>query len=131
MNPTFMPSQLSQFEAQLAVLSAALVQQDPAELQATASALQTLAVALSAVLPHMAVELKTNPDAQRRARAVAAQLVSLRVGVLRQKSGVERALAALIPATQHGTYGVQSAVSGYQTYGSAGRKSGEFTAFAA
>jgi hypothetical protein len=131
MNPQTLDSQLSQFEAQLALLSAALTQNDPNELVATSAELQSMAVLFSKMLQQTAASLRRNPLAQLRVKKIGAMLGSMREGVMRHSVRVDRALAALVPATQNNTYSPKAGAYGRQPYGSAGRQSGEFRALSA
>ena len=131
MNPQNLDGQLSQFEAQLALLSAALIRNDANELVATSAELQSMAVLFSKVLQQTASNLRHNPPALRRVKQIHAALASMREGLLRQRVHVDRALAALVPATQNNTYSPNAGAYGRQPYGSAGRQSGEFSALAA
>lgn len=131
MNFQNLDSQLSQFEAQLALLSEALAQNDPNELVATSAELQSMAVLFSRVLQQTAASLRRNPSAQLRVKKINAALGSVREGVIRHGVRVDRALAALVPATQNHTYSPNVGVYGRQPYGSAGRQSGEFSALLA
>jgi hypothetical protein len=131
MNSQYLESQLSQFEAQLALLSAALIRNDAHELADASVKLQVMAVSLSKVLQQTAASLRGNLPAQLRVKTISATLGSMREGLLRHSVRVNLALAALVPATQNHTYSPNPGAYGRQTYGSAGRQSGEFKAFAA
>lgn len=131
MNESHLDSQLSQFEAQLALLSAALAQNDPNELVATSTELQSMAVLFLKMLQQTAANLRDNLPAQLRVKRIGATLGSMREGVLRHSVRVDRALAALVPASQNNTYSSYSGAYGRQPYGSAGRQSGEFRALSA
>lgn len=131
MNPYSLQSQLGQLESQLTAVSDAVLQTNTADLLNAASELQTVAVAFSTALSTMALELKASSSHQHRVQAIAAKLVSLRDALARQNIGVERALAALIPASQACTYAPKTGFSAASPYGSAGRRSGEFKAFSA
>ncbi len=124
-------SQLTLFEGQLASLSAALLSNDVNELVATAGELQSMAVLFSKVLQPVAASLKSSPSARMRVKKIAATLSSMREALLRQSVRVERALFALVPASQSSTYAPKTGVYARQPYGSAGRQSGEFRVLAA
>ncbi|MDD2880944.1 MAG: hypothetical protein PHQ58_10925 [Rhodoferax sp.] len=131
MNPQSLDSQLSKFEAQLALLSAALIRNDANELVATSAELQSMAVMFSRVLQQTAASLRHNPAAMLRVKKIHAALGSIREGLLRQRVQVDRSLAALVPASQNNTYSPSAGGYGRQPYGSAGRQSGEFRALSA
>ena len=131
MNFQHLDDQLSQFEAQLALLSASLIRNDANELVATSAELQSMAVLFSTVMQQTAPVLRNNPPAVLRVKKIHAALTSMREGLLRQRAQVDRALAALVPATQNNTYLPHAGAYGRQPYGSAGRQSGEFSALAA
>lgn len=131
MNSQNLDGQLSQFEAQLALLSASLIRNDANELVATSAELQSMAVLFSKALQQTASGLRNNPSALLRVKKIHAALTSMREGLLRQRAQVDRALAALVPATQNNTYLPSAGAYGRQPYGSAGRQSGEFSALAA
>ncbi len=131
MNPETLDSQLSQFEAQLALLSEALVGQDVAALVGEATRVQSMAVCLSKLVPSCLAGSGHNPLMVRRVQQLQARLASTLEGLLRQRVQVDRALAALVPASQNSTYLPQTGAYGRQTYASAGRQSGEFRALTA
>jgi hypothetical protein len=131
MNSQNLDSQLSQFEAQLALLSEALSQNDANELVATSAELQSMAVLFLKLLQQTAISLRRNPPALLRVKKIHAALGSMREGVMRHSVRVDRALAALVPATQNNTYSPSAGAYARQPYGSAGRQSGEFRALSA
>lgn len=126
MNPQNLDGQLSQFEAQLALLSEALAHNDANALVATSAQLQSMAVLFSKMLQQTSANLKRNAPAQLRVKKIGAMLGSMREGLMRHSVQVDRALAALVPATQNNTYSPNVSAYGRQPYGSAGRQSGEF-----
>ena len=130
MNPHNLDSQLSQFEAQLALLSESLLRHDANEWVAMSTELQSMVVLLSKALQPAVAQIRQNPSAQLRVKKIAAALSSMRQGVLRQSVVVDRALGALVPAAKRNTY-APNAGYGRQPYGSAGRQSGEFRALSA
>jgi hypothetical protein len=123
-------SQLSQFEAQLALLSEALLRRDSHGLVAASVELQSTVVLFSRALQVAAAQIRQDPQAQLRVKKIAAALSSVRQGLLRQSVVVDRALGALVPAAKSNTY-APNAGYGRQPYGSAGRQSGEFRALSA
>jgi hypothetical protein len=131
MSPEEFESQLSQFETQLALLSVALTGTDANELLAAAAELQSMTVVFSKVMHSVATDLKDFTPLRLRLQKIAASLGSLRVGLMRYGVVVERALAALVPATQNITYA--PILGGYarQPYPCPGRQSGEFRVVAA
>ncbi len=131
MNTQHLDSQLSDFEAQLALLSETLRCQDAQGLVAASNELQTMVVHFSKTLQHSAAQIRQSPSAPARVKKIAAALGSMRQGVLRHGVAVERALAALVPAAQNITYAPGAGAYGRQPYGSAGRQSGEFRALSA
>ena len=132
MKVSIFESQLSQFDAQLALLSAALIRNDSNELVAAAGELQSMTVVFSKVLRQASADFKENPQAQLHVKKIAAALASMREGLLRRSVAVDRALSALVPATQQvDTYAPKMGAFASQPYGSAGRPSGEFKVLAA
>ncbi|MDD2808703.1 hypothetical protein [Rhodoferax sp.] len=131
MNTMKFESQLGQFESQLALLSAALVQNNPNELVAASAELQSMLVRFSKELMPFAKGIQGNKLAQWRVKKIAVALSAVRQGLLRQSVQVERALATLMPTSQNNTYAPSSGSYGRQPYGSAGRQSGEFRALSA
>lgn len=131
MSPHPLASQLSQFETQLALLSAALVRNNTDEMLAASAELHALSVVFSKVLQQAAASIRQSPPAQLRIKKIAANLSSVRQGLIRHSVMVERALAALVPATQNNTYAPSTGAYGRKPYGSAGRQSGEFKALSA
>ena len=124
-------SQLSQFETQLALLSEALVRNNTHDLMTAAAELHAMSVVFSKVLQQAAAVIRQSPPAQLRIKKIAANLGSVRQGLIRHSVMVDRALAALVPATQSNTYAPSNGAYGRSPYGSAGRQSGEFKAFSA
>jgi hypothetical protein len=116
-------SQLSLIEAQLAFLREASLAQDPAQLPPALAELQSLLLGLSDTLRNT-----TGPRVliQRRLKSALAVVSVLREGLIRQSVRVDRALAALVPATQAITYGSGGSTSRTQPYGMVARQSGEF-----
>jgi hypothetical protein len=126
MNPEEFESQLSQFEAQLALLFDALARNDANELVAASAELHSTTVVFSKVLRQLALNLQGNLPDQVRIQKMAAGLACAREGLVRRCVGVERGLAALMPAAQNATYAPLSGGFARRSYGSAGRQSGEF-----
>ena len=131
MNAQNIDSQLSDFEAQLALLSEALRRQDAHGLVLVSNELQSMVVYFSKTLQHSAAQIRQSPTAPARVKKIAAALGSVRQGMLRHSVAAERALAALVPAAQNNTYAPNTGVYGRKPYGSAGRQSGEFRALSA
>jgi hypothetical protein len=113
------------------LLSAVLSQNDANELMSASVQLHSLTVAFSKILSHVAIGLENNLSGQLRIRKINAVLGSLREGLMRHSAGVDRALAALVPATKNNTYTPKTGSFARQPYGSAGRQSGEFRAISA
>jgi hypothetical protein len=90
-----------------------------------------MAVLFSKMLQQTAASLRSNPPAQLRVTRIGAMLGSMREGLMRHSVRVDRALAALVPATQNHTYAPNAGAYGRQPYGSAGRQSGEFRSLSA
>ena len=131
MNTSPIESQLTLFEGQLALLSAALLSNDVNKMVAASGDVQSMAVVFSKFLPSVAAGLKADAAAQLRVKKIATTLGSMREALLRQSVRVDRALSALVPASQSNTYAPKTGVYARQPYGSAGRQSGEFKVFAA
>jgi hypothetical protein len=124
-------SQLSQIEAQLALLSAALIRNDPSEMLELSAQLQSVTTAFLKFFQPMAISFKNNRPLALRIKKISATIGSLREGLSRYSVRIDRTLAALMPATQNNTYSPKSGVYARQPYGSAGRQSGEFTSLSA
>jgi hypothetical protein len=131
MNTSQIDSQLSQIETKLDLLSAALIRNDANELLMLSSELQSAAAAFLRIFQSSDSSLKNNRPVQLHIKKISAILGSVREGLNRYNVSVERALGALMPATQSSTYSPKSGVYSRQPYGSAGRQSGEFMALSA
>ena len=119
-------SQLSLNEAQLAVLREASLAVDPTHLPSALAELQPMLMVLSQTKSASNSTETHTALVRERLKKSLAMVSSLREGVIRQSVGVDRALSALVPATQSVTYGSASYTLGHQPYGSAARRSGEF-----
>ena len=119
-------SQLSLIEAQLAFLRAASLAVDPTHLPSALAELQPMLMVLSQTKSASNSTETHTALVRERLKKSLAMVSSLREGVIRQSVGVDRALSALVPATQSVTYGSASYTLGHQPYGSAARHSGEF-----
>ncbi len=131
MNTLALQAYLDQIEAQLDEFSRALVGFQTESLVVASKALQTIAIELSKLMQQRSVDLRADPALHFRMKKIAASLALRRESLLRHAVIVERSLAALVPASQAGTYAPASGVYARQTYGSAGRQSGEFRALSA
>jgi hypothetical protein len=126
MDKSDVEGQLCLIEAQLAFLREVSLADDPTHLPPALAELQTMLMELSQTLR------ATTSDATHRLLVVTrlkkslAMVSSLREGLTRQSVGIDRALSALVPATQAVTYGSTSSVLRRQPYGVAVRQSGEF-----
>ncbi|MBP6008925.1 MAG: hypothetical protein KA740_14645 [Rhodoferax sp.] len=119
-------SQLSLIEAQLAFLREASLAVDPTHLPSALAELQPMLMVLSQTKSASNSTETHTALVRERLKKSLAMVSSLREGVIRQSVGVDRALSALVPATQSVTYGSASYTLGHQPYGSAARHSGEF-----
>jgi hypothetical protein len=128
---TALDSQLSRFESQLALLSSALLRNDPNELVAASAELQSMGVLFSKVIQPVAASIKSNSSAQWRVKKIVVGLDALRQGILRNSVNVDRALATLMPSCQENTYSPKANAYSRHPYGSAGRQSGEFKSMSA
>lgn len=102
---------LSQIERQLEAISAAVGQGDPAALESLSSVLRQLVLDFSGLVEGRS-EAFASTQSQHRLKKIAQSLSSQREGLIRRSASVERALHALIPATDATTY-VPSAASAY------------------
>jgi hypothetical protein len=119
-------SQLSLIEAQLAFLREASLAGDPMQLPPALAELQPMVMDLSQTL-HTENSFATHSVLVReRLKKSFALVSSLREGLIRQSMVVDRALSALVPATQAITYGNARSALRHQPYGTAVRQSGEF-----
>jgi hypothetical protein len=119
-------SQLSAIEAQLAFLHQSSLKPEPNQVAEALAALQTKLLNLSGMARPLLAVLKQDISLLHRLKKSAAMLASLREGLLRQQVVVQRALSALVPATESLTYGVPSGRQRAQPYGAVARQSGEF-----
>jgi hypothetical protein len=119
-------SQLSLIEAQLAFLREASLAVDPTQLPPALAELQPMLMVLSRTMSASNSTETQTALVRERLKKSLAMVSSLREGVIRQSVGVDRALSALVPATQSITYGSVSNTLRHQPYGSAARHSGEF-----
>jgi hypothetical protein len=126
MDESDVESQLSLIEAQLAFLREASLTGDPSQLPPALAELQPLLVDLSqTLLASNSTETRT-ALVQERLKKSLAMVSSLREGLIRQSVGVDRALSALVPATQAITYGSSNNALRHTPYGMPARQSGEF-----
>lgn len=131
MDKSDIESQLSLIEAQLAFLREVALVGDPAQLSPALADLQLLLLGLSTTLRTVATTAAHRVLVKSRVKKSFAMMSALREGVIRQSVAVDRALAALVPATQAITYGSASSTSRHQPYGMRARQSGEFKMVAA
>ena len=118
--------QFSLIEAQLAFLHEVSLAPDPEQLPGALAQLQPLLSGLVSALQTVDVPLAHRPLMRHRLNRSLAMVSTLREGVMRHSAGVERALAALVPATESITYGTATAMTRRQPYGTVARQSGEF-----
>lgn len=117
---------LTEVEHHFEDVSAALVSGEPMALAAASAALQQAAIGFSGLLQRLTpVDLK-NRDLNLRLKSLADGMATRRETLIRRTVLVERALNAIVPATQNATY---AQVSG--PYGSPGKQTGAFKYLAA
>ncbi len=119
--------QLNTLEAQLNIVKRSVLDGSPAALQTAGSIFQRLAVEFIQCVDALGRAQVATPGRVRRIKALSDGLTSVREGLLRQQAYVERALAIMLPAAPEKT--TYTGTSG--TYGSATRRSGTFSGFAA
>lgn len=121
-----MDRHLTRVEQQLDHITQALAEHRSDDLVAACSVLQAMMLELSELHPSSDEEYRRDRDLQSRLTRVAAALASRRESVIRHAAMTERALSALVPATQTSTYGAVAGTQARRSYGSVGRQSGEF-----
>ena len=127
MSKSSLDLQLDMLEAQFNKVKASLLNGSPAALQEAAATFQRLAVEFIQFADAVGRAQLATPARMRRIKALFDGLGTLRECQLRQVAYVERALAVVLPATREkATY---TGAAG--AYGSAARRSGTFSGFAA
>lgn len=119
MLPTEIEQQLSQIEDQCEALAAAVVEGEPQALEALATQFRQAALDLTRSVEALNLERADVHDFKMRLKKLALSVAIHRGSLARQAAITERALHALVPATQDQTY-----ASG--PYGGATRQSGAF-----
>lgn len=107
-------------------VSAALVGGDPEVLVRASAALQQTAFDFSALLECLTPADLQNKDMKSRLKNVAEGLALRRESLIRRTAWVERALNAVVPATQSATYSRAG-----ESYGRPARQTGAFKVLAA
>lgn len=119
MLPSEIEHQLSQIEAQCEALAAAVVEGEPQALEALATQFRQAAVDLTRTVEALNLDRAAVHAFKLRLKKLALTVAIQRGSLARQAAVTERALHALVPATQDQTY-----ASG--PYGGAARQSGAF-----
>jgi hypothetical protein len=121
---------LQTIEAQLNVVSRALVSGDALEIESSSSVLRDLSVKFSQQLPQLlqsqSAALTVNVSLKARLKKINDSLAAQRGGLTRRAVAVESALNMLMPTTRSTDYSAQSA-----RYGVSARQSGAFKVLAA
>jgi hypothetical protein len=101
--PPELDAALSRIERQLDAMDAAVGQGDAAAVESLGGVLRQVVADFSQLVEgrHAAF---SNPGVQRRLKQIAQNLASQRESLIRRSASVERALHALIPATESATY---------------------------
>jgi hypothetical protein len=129
MNSLKLSSVLDHVESQLELFSEALTGHQADQMAEAAKALQAAAVNFSKLFQQQPIGSIRDVAMQLRLKRVAASLASRRENLIRCSVMVDRALAAIVPASQSDTYAPSKGALSRQAYGSAGRQSGEFKGF--
>lgn len=119
MLPTEIEQQLSQIEDQCEALAAAVVDGEPQALEALTTRFRQAALDLTRSVEASDLDRADVHDFKLRLKKLALSVAIHRGSLARQAALTERALHALVPATQEQTY-----ASG--PYGGAARQSGAF-----
>lgn len=121
---------LQSIEAQLDLVSRALVSGDALEIEHTSSVMRDLSVKFSQHLPQLLQDqsstLAPNASLKTRLKKISDCLSAQRGGLTRRTVAVESALNMLMPSTRSTGYSAQSA-----RYSANGRQSGAFKVLAA
>lgn len=121
-----MEDALRQVELCLNGVSAALVEGEPDALLGASAALQQAAMDFSAVLERLTPADFQNEALKSRLKKVAEGMALRRESLIRRTALVERALNAIVPASQNATY-----AQAVGPYGSPGKQTGAFKVLAA
>lgn len=110
--PPELDAALSRIERQLDSMEAGVGQGDAAAMELHSTVLRQVVADFSHLVEgrHAAF---SNPVVQRRLKQIAQNLASQREGLIRRSASVERALHALIPATESATYVPPSGASSF------------------
>jgi hypothetical protein len=117
---------LSQIELQCDAVSAAVNSGDPVSLESVSIALRQAAVEFSGLLEGISVDGHSGQEFKVRLKKVAQNLAIQRESLIRRTVVVERALHAMVPATQESNYAQSSG-----PYAGTARQSGAYKRFAA
>lgn len=117
---------LAEVELHFSDVSAALVSGEPLALAAASAALRQAAMDFSALLQRLTPADLKSKNLTSRLKNIAAGMATQRESLLRRTVLVERALHAIVPATQTATYAQATG-----PYGSLGKQTGAFKFLAA
>lgn len=121
---------LDQVESSLEQLDSALRDKDNHKLLNASNDVQRFAVALPKLLQQC--RFSTDKATEQRMLRIVSLMGSRREALLRHTAITQRALTALVPASQeNATYTPAAGRFSRQPYGSVGRQSGEFKTFTA
>lgn len=110
--PVELEAALSRIERQLDSLDAAVSQGDAAAMESFSGVLRQVVADFSQLVEGQHAVF-SHPGVQRRLKYIAQNLASQREGLIRRSASVERALHALIPATDSATYVPPSGASSF------------------
>jgi hypothetical protein len=126
MMPSDIHAALLQLEQSVEQISSALVSNEPAALEAASSTLRKGAIDFSQLLQRVDLSSLKQSDLKIRLGQVAQALSLRRESLIRRSVFVDRALNAVVPASQNATYSKSSGV-----YGAPGKTSGAIRGMAA
>lgn len=117
---------LSQVEDQVAQLTQALATPGPDALVAVTGALQRALQDFARLAQQVRAQTAWDAATRQRVKALAANLAMQRESIARRSALTDLALKSLMPSVQTDTYAAPMGGLGRSTYGSVGRRSGEF-----
>ena len=118
MLPAEIEKALSLIEFQCEAVATAVASGEPQALEGASNALRQAALGFSAFMDAQGGAGQAGPELRARLKKVATQLTIQRENLIRRSVVVERALHALVPATQKNTYAPAGRASEYRGFSS-------------
>lgn len=118
---THLEEALAHVELQFSGVSDALVSGEPVALEAASTALRQAAMDFSVLMQRLTPADLKHKDLKSRLKTIVDGMAIRRESLIRRTAMVERALSAVVPASDNNTYAPSSG-----PYGSAGKQSGAF-----